>query len=51
MRTVVSVVPDNLPIKKNVFHLRTAPDIVYHHVISVFATRIDNNTDVGNPAS
>ncbi len=50
MRTVVAIVTDNLPIKKNVLYLGTAPDVVDDHVIPVLATLVHDDTDVGNSA-
>lgn len=51
MRTVVSVMPDNPPIKKNIFHLGATPDVMHDHVGSVLPSLVHNDPNVSNPAS
>ena len=51
MWAVVSVMTDNLPIKKNVFHLRTTTDVMNDHIIPVFGPLLHDNTNVSNSAT
>jgi|GraSoiStandDraft_45_1057281.scaffolds.fasta_scaffold322748_1 hypothetical protein len=50
-RTVVSVMADDLPIKKNVFHLRATPDVMDDHIISAPAWLVYDDTNMGDPAA
>jgi len=43
--------PNNLPVKQNIFHSRPSSDVMNNHVIPVSTSLIHDDTDVGDAAS
>src|SRR5258707_6282075 len=50
-RTVVAVMPNDLPVEQRILHLRAASDVMNHHVTPPTPPLVHNNADVGNAAS